>query len=109
MRGSNVAQVEALMAVSLGPSAFGSQALSIFDDLLAAVARQSDVCDLFQHLSAAVCRIIPYDEAQLVLLTEAGSILRYARTLRRTLPGVRSDVTRNDSRRPPAASTGCGL
>src|SRR4029453_11312781 len=74
-------QAEALMAVSLGPSAFGSQALSIFDGLLAAVSRKSDVCDLFQNLSAAICRIIPYDEAQLVLLTEAGSILRYARTL----------------------------
>ena len=73
MRGSNVAQAEAQMAVGLGPSAFGSQALSMFDDLLAAVSRKSDVCDLFQDLSAAICRIIPYDEAQLVLLTEAGS------------------------------------
>ena len=81
MRGSNVAQAEAQMAVGLGSSAFASQALSMFDGLLAAVSRKSDVCDLFQHLSAAICRIIPYDEAQLVLLTEDGSLHRYARTL----------------------------
>src|SRR4051794_31185290 len=81
MRDSNLAQAEALMAVSLGPSAFGGQALSLFDDLLAAVSRTSDVSELFQHLSGTICLIIPYDEAQLVLLTEAGSLLRYARTL----------------------------
>lgn len=69
------------MAVGLDPSAFASQTLSMFDGLLAAVSRKSDVCDLFQHLSAAICRIIPYDEAQLVLLTEAGSLHQYARTL----------------------------
>ena len=81
MRGSNVAQTEAQMAVDPGPSAFAGQALSMFDDLLAGVSHKSDVCELFRHLSAAACRIIPYDEAQLVLLTEAGSLLRYARTL----------------------------
>ena len=37
------------MAVSLGPSAFGSQASSMFDDLLAAVSRKSDVCDRFSN------------------------------------------------------------
>ena len=81
MRGSNVAQAEAQMAVGLGSSAFASQGLSMFDGLLAAVSRKSDVRDLFQHLSAAICRIIPYDEAQLVLLAEDGSLHRYARTL----------------------------
>ena len=81
MRGSNVAQAEAQMAVGLGSSAFASQGLSMVDSLLAAVSRKSDVRDVFQHLSAAVCRIIPYDEAQLVLLTEDGSLHRYDRTL----------------------------
>ena len=53
----------------------------MFDSLLAAVSRKSDVRDLFQHLSAAICPIIPYDEAQLVLLGEDGSLHRYSRTL----------------------------
>ena len=53
----------------------------MFDGLLAAVSRKSDVRDLFQHVSATICRIIPYDEAQLVLLAEDGSLHRYARTL----------------------------
>ena len=69
------------MAVGLGSSAFASQGLSIFDGLLAAVSRKSDVLDLFQHLSAAISPIIPYDEAQLLLLTEDGSLHQYARTL----------------------------
>ena len=68
------------MAVDPGSSAFASQGLSMFDDLLAAISRKSDVRDLFQHLSAAICRIIPYDEAQLVLLADDGSLHRYART-----------------------------
>jgi hypothetical protein len=37
------------MPVSLGPSAFASQALAMFDDLLAAVSRKSDVCDRFSN------------------------------------------------------------
>ena len=81
MHGANVAQAEAQMAVGLGSSAFASQVLSMFEGLLAAVSCKSDVCDLFQHLTAASCRIIPYDEAQLVLLTEDGSLHRYVRTL----------------------------
>ena len=44
------------MAVGLGSSAFASQGLSMFDGLLEAVSRKSDVRDLFQHLSAAICR-----------------------------------------------------
>jgi transcriptional regulator with GAF, ATPase, and Fis domain len=78
---SNVAQVEAQMAVGLGSARFASQGLSMFDGLLAAVSSKSDVCDLFQYLTAAICQIIPYDEAQLVLLTADGSLHQYARTL----------------------------
>ena len=69
------------MAVGLGSSAVASQGLSIFDGLLAAVSRKSDVLDLFQQLSAAISPIIPYDEAQLVVLTDDGSLHQYARTL----------------------------
>ena len=47
MRGSNVAQAEAQMAVGLGSSAFASQGLSMFDGLLAAVSRKSDVLTCF--------------------------------------------------------------
>jgi transcriptional regulator with GAF, ATPase, and Fis domain len=65
------------MAVGLDSSAFPSQGLSMLDGLLAAVSRTSDVCDLFQHLTAAIGRIIPYDEAQLVLLAEDESLHRY--------------------------------
>ena len=67
--------------VSLGSSAFGSQGLSTFDSLLVAVSRKSDAGELFEHLSSAIRPIIPYDEAQLVLLGEDGSLHRYARTL----------------------------
>jgi transcriptional regulator with GAF, ATPase, and Fis domain len=80
MGGSNVAQAEAQMAVGLGSSAFASDGLSMVDGLLAALSRKGDAGDLFQHLSAAICRI-PYDEALLVLRTEDGSLHRYARTL----------------------------
>src|SRR5687767_10223269 len=69
------------MAVGPGSAAFASQELSMLDGLLTVVSRKSDVRDLFQHLSATICPIIPYDEAQLVLLAEDGSLHRYARTL----------------------------
>ena len=95
------------MAVGPGSSAFGSQGLSMVDRLLAAFSRKSDVRDLFQHLSAAISPIIPYDEAQLVILAEDGSLHRYAENAGRTLPSIRSHVTSNDSRRPPAANTRC--
>ena len=68
------------MAVGLDSSAFPSQGLSMLDGLLAAVSRTSDVCGLFQHLGAAICRVIPYDEAQLVVLTEDGSLYLYTGT-----------------------------
>ena len=69
------------MAVGLGSSAFASQGLSMVDGLLTAVSRKSDVRDLFHHLSTATCRIVPYDEAQLVLLADDGSLHQYVRTL----------------------------
>jgi transcriptional regulator with GAF, ATPase, and Fis domain len=68
------------MAVDFGSSGFASQGLPMFDSLLTAVSRTTDVCDLFQHLSTALCRLIPYDEARLVLLSEGGSPHRYTRT-----------------------------
>ena len=68
------------MAVGLDSSAFPSQGLSMLDGLLAAVSRTSDVGDLFQHLTAAIGRIIPYNEAQLILLAEDGSLHRYVGT-----------------------------
>ena len=44
----------------------------MFDDLLAALSRKDDVRDLFQHLTAVICRIVPHDEAQLMLSGEMG-------------------------------------
>ena len=68
------------MRVGLDSSAFPSQGLSMLDGLLAAVSRTSDVGDLFQDLTAAIGRIIPYHEAQLILLAEDGSLHRYVGT-----------------------------
>jgi GAF domain-containing protein len=61
-------------------SAYASQQLSMLDDMLAALSSRYDLRDLLQHLSTVICRIVPYDEAQLVLLTEDGSPSLYART-----------------------------
>ena len=66
------------MALGVDPSAYESQ--QVFDELLATVSSKPDARELFQHLIAAIGRIVPYDEAQLVLLSEDGSPYLYART-----------------------------
>jgi transcriptional regulator with GAF, ATPase, and Fis domain len=77
-RGANAARPEAQMALGVDPSADERQ--QVFDELLATVSSKSDARELFQHLIAAIGRIVPSDEAQLVLLTEDGSPYLYART-----------------------------
>ena len=98
-RGASAAQAEAQMAFGVDSSAYASQQLSMFDDLLAALSRKYDLRDLFQHLSAVICRIVPYDEAQLVLLSEDGSPSLYARTRDGACGGIRRQDGSNDSRR----------
>jgi len=61
-------------------SAYNSQQLGVIDDLLAASARGPDVRDLFQHLCAVGPRLIPYDEAQLVVSSGQLAARRYAYT-----------------------------
>ena len=61
-------------------SAYDSQQLGVLDDLLAASARGPDVRDLFQHLCAVGPRLIPYDEAQLVVSSGHLAARRYACT-----------------------------
>ena len=68
------------MALGRDSSSYASQQLSWLDDMLAALSSSYDLRDLLQHLSTVICRIVPSDEAQLVLLTEEGSSSLYART-----------------------------
>jgi transcriptional regulator with GAF, ATPase, and Fis domain len=91
VRGSSAAEAEAQMAFGVDSSAYASQQLSMFDDLLAALSRKDDVRDLFQRLSAVFCRIVPYDEAQLILLAEDGSPYLYARTPDSAPEGIAGD------------------
>ena len=65
-----------------------SQPGSVLDDLLTAVARGLDVRGLFQHLSAVGSRLIPYDEAQLVVSSEGFAACRFASTQDGTLECV---------------------
>jgi transcriptional regulator with GAF, ATPase, and Fis domain len=55
--------------------------LDAFHALLPALAGALDVRDVFQHLSAVASRIVPHDEANLVLATDDGTEYRlYAST-----------------------------
>ena len=67
------------MALGFNPSAYESQ--QVFDELLAPVSSRPDARELFQHLIAAIGRIVPY-EAQLVLLTEDGSNAQCGQSMR---------------------------
>src|SRR5258705_13988839 len=55
--------------------------LDAFHALLPALAGTLDIRDVFQQLSAAASRIVPHDEANLALATDAGTQYRlYAST-----------------------------
>src|SRR5712692_9406015 len=55
--------------------------LDAFHALLPALARALDIRDVFQHLSAVASRIVPHDEANLLLATDDGAQYRlYAST-----------------------------
>src|SRR6185503_11860298 len=66
--------------VGIDRTAYDSQQLGVLDDLLAASARGPDVRDLFQHLCAVGPRLVPYDEAQLVVSSGRLAARRYACT-----------------------------
>ena len=93
------------MALGVDPSAYESQ--QVFDELLATVSSKPDARELFQHLIAAIGRIVPYDEAQLVLLTEDGSPYLYARTPDGVSEGVadKSAATNLESLEPQVLDT----
>ena len=79
------------MAFRVGPSGYASQQSSMFDDLLAALSRQFEIRDLFQHLTSVIRRVVPHDEARLVLLSEDGSSYRYSETPDSTSEGIAAD------------------
>src|SRR5258708_17471778 len=55
--------------------------LDAFHALLPALAGSLDIRDVFQHLSAVASRIVPHDEANLLLATDDGAQYRlYAST-----------------------------
>jgi GAF domain-containing protein len=64
---------EGLMTLVTDPPAYDSHEQGVLDDMLAVLARQLDLPDLFQHLSAIATRIVPHDEAELVVLSDGGS------------------------------------
>ena len=76
------------MAFGVDPSALASQQSSMMDDLLEALARKDEIGDLFQRLAGELCRIVPYDEAQIILLGEDGSPYQYVRTHEGASEGV---------------------
>src|SRR5260370_24237406 len=64
-----------------GPATTELDQLDAFDALLPALAGALDIRDVFQHLSAVASRIVPHDEANLVLATDDGTQYRlYAST-----------------------------
>jgi transcriptional regulator with GAF, ATPase, and Fis domain len=68
------------MAFGVDSSMHTSQEWSVFDGLLAALSPHLNVRDLFQHVTAVTSQIVPYEEAQLVLLGDDGSAYQYAIT-----------------------------
>jgi hypothetical protein len=80
--------------------------VSVLDDMLAALSSRYDLRDLLQRLSTVICRIVPYDEAQLVLLTKDGSPL-CTQNARRRMGGSRRQGGRSGSRRYRAAGSRC--
>ena len=77
------------MAFRVGPSAYASQQSSMFDDLLAVLSRQFEIRDLFQHLTSVIRRVVPHDEARLVLLGEDGASYQYLEDARWHVGGNR--------------------
>ncbi len=78
--GASAVQAEVQMASGVDSSAYASQPLAVLDDVLAALSSKAELRGLLQHLGAVIRRIVPHDEAQLVLLTDEGSPSLYART-----------------------------
>src|SRR4030088_1582890 len=69
------------MTTMTGPGTTDLNQLDAFHALLPALAGALDVRDVFQHLSAVASRIVPHDEANLVLATDDGTQYRlYAST-----------------------------
>src|SRR5882762_3883651 len=63
------------------PATPGLIHLDAFHALLPALAGSLDIRDVFQHLSAIASRIVPHDEANLLLATDDGAQYRlYAST-----------------------------
>jgi transcriptional regulator with GAF, ATPase, and Fis domain len=62
------------MTPVIDPLGYDSHEEGVLDELLAALARPLDLSDLyFQQLSAIATRIVPHDEAELVLLSDGRS------------------------------------
>jgi hypothetical protein len=60
------------------PATMDLNQLDAFHALLPALAGSLDIRDVFQHLSAVASRIVPHDEANLVLATDDGTQGRQA-------------------------------
>jgi hypothetical protein len=61
------------MATMAEPATTELNQLDAFHALLPALAGALDIRDVFQQLSAVASRIVPHDEANLVLATDDGT------------------------------------
>src|SRR6202048_2781340 len=69
------------MTTMPGPATTDLDQFDAFHALLPALAGALDVRDVFQHLSAVASRMVPHDEANLVLAADDGTQYRlYAST-----------------------------
>src|ERR1700689_997239 len=83
------------MAADSGVSTWEAERIDAFHELLSTLAAAIDVRQSFQRLGEIAGRIVPHDEARLVLLNDdTGKYERYAS------PGVSEASTRDDAAPP---------
>jgi transcriptional regulator with GAF, ATPase, and Fis domain len=76
------------MTTMAEPATTDLNQLDAFHALLPALAGALDVRDVFQHLSAVASRIVPHDEANLVLATDDGTRYRLYASTREGAPDL---------------------
>src|ERR1700730_4398870 len=85
-RASN--RTENSMTAMAEPATTCPNQLDAFHALLPALAGALDIRDVFQHLSAVASRIVPHDEANLVLATDDGPQYRVYASTREGAPDL---------------------
>src|ERR1700731_4783133 len=91
------------MATMAEPATTDLIQLDAFHPLLPALAGSLDVRDVFQHLSTVASRIVPHDEANLVLATDDASQCRLYASTREGAPALGCREDHSILREPIAA------